>query len=232
MSDGTILIAEDDAALRHSLSSTLQTLNFAVREVSTGEYAILDLRQEHTEVLLLDLNMPGMGGVAACRRIRQLHPKLQIIVLTVRDSEEDKVVALDAGADDYMTKPFHLMELLARIRSAVRRARTPEANTAKTLEIGPIRLLVEQHRVFKGDAEVHLTPKEFELLHMLMQHAGKPLTHHRLLTAVWGEEYGNEREYLRTYMSQLRRKLEENPAEPVYLTTEAYLGYRFRTEQK
>ena len=230
MSDGLILIAEDDAALRQSLIGTLQTLNFTVRAVSTGEYALLDLRHERTEVLLLDLNMPGMGGIAACKRIRDLHPKLQIIVLTVRDSEEDKVVALEAGADDYMTKPFHLMELTGRIRSAVRRARTPESNASRTLEIGSIRLLAEQHKVFRNDEEVHLTPKEFDLLHMLMQHAGRPLTHHRLLTAVWGEEYGNEREYLRTFMSQLRRKLEADPANPRYLATENYIGYRFRAE--
>ncbi len=230
-SDGFLLIAEDDPALRHSLSSTLQTLGFSVREVSTGEYALLSLRQERSEVLLLDLNMPGMGGLAACKRIRELHPKLQIIVLTVRDSESDKVNALETGADDYITKPFHLMELTARIRSAVRRSRAPDSNANIPLEIGAIRLQPEQHRVFKGDTEVHLTPKEFELLHLLMQHAGKPLSHNRLLTAVWGEEYGNEREYLRTYMSQLRRKLEDDSANPVYLTTENYIGYRFQSER-
>ncbi|MEG9437348.1 response regulator transcription factor [Edaphobacter sp. HDX4] len=228
--EGVVLIAEDDAALRHSLSSTLQTLGFKVGEVATGEYALLELRHEHYELVLLDLNMPGMGGLAACKRIREQHPKLQIMVLTVRDTEDDKVLALDAGADDYITKPFLLMELTARIRSAVRRMRTPEGSALRSRQVGEIRVEAEQHRVFKRDTEVHLTPKEFDLLLILMQNAGKPLSHHKLLTAVWGEEYGGEREYLRTYMSQLRRKIEDDPAKPVYLTTENYIGYRFKSE--
>lgn len=226
--DGLILIAEDDAALRHSLSSTLGTLGFSVATVSSGEDALLELRHTQYEVLLLDLNMPGMGGLVACKRIRTLHPHLQIIVLTVRDAEEDKVLALDAGADDYITKPFHLLELTARIRTAVRRIRTTASNMPNELRIGELRLEVEQHRVFKGDAEIHLTPKEFELLHTLMQNAGKPLSHQKLLTTVWGDEYGREREYLRTYVSQLRRKIEDDSSSPIYLVTENYIGYRFR----
>lgn len=229
--DGLILIAEDDAALRHSLNSTLVTLGFFVATVSSGEDALLELRHTQYEVLLLDLNMPGMGGLGACKRIRTLHPNLQIIVLTVRDAEEDKVSALDAGADDYITKPFHLLELTARIRTAVRRIRTTASKTPNELRIGELRLEVEQHRVFKGETEIHLTPKEFELLHTLMQNAGKPLSHQKLLTTVWGDEYGREREYLRTYVSQLRRKIEEDPSSPIYLVTENYIGYRFRNSE-
>ncbi len=227
-SEGNILIVEDDAALRHSLSSTLQALGFKLIDVSTGENALHELRHTMSEVVLLDLNMPGIGGIAACRKIRLLYPRLQIIVLTVRDKEEDKVLALDAGADDYVTKPFQLMELVARIRAAVRRSRTTESDTERTLRLGEITLEPAEHRVFKSEIEVHLTPKEFDLLHLLMRHAGKPLSHHRLLSAVWGEEYGNEREYLRTYMSQLRRKIEDDPSAPKYLTTENYIGYRFQ----
>lgn len=226
--EGVILIAEDDAALRHSLSTTLQALGFKVNDVSTGEHALMELRQEQFDVLLLDLNMPGMGGLAACRKIRDVHPHLQIIVLTVRDTEEDKVQALDSGADDYITKPFQLLELTARLRSAIRRVHARILPVPQSIVIGAIRLNPEQHSVFKGDTEVHLTPKEFELLSLLMQNAGKPLSHHKLLTAVWGEEYGGEREYLRTYMSQLRRKLEDDPARPLYLATENYIGYRFQ----
>lgn len=228
--EGAILIVEDDPALRHSLATMLQTLGFKVCDVSTGEYALLELRQEPHEVLLLDLNMPGMGGIAACKRIRELHPKLQIIVLTVRDAEEDKVLALDAGADDYITKPFQMMELTARIRAAVRRMRTSGSPIHHSMKVGDIRLDPDEHRAFKGDAEIHLTPKEFELLLLLMRNAGKPLSHQKLLASIWGEEYGGEREYLRTYISQLRRKIEDDPAKPKYLKTENYIGYRFRLE--
>jgi len=231
ITDGSILIAEDDAALRGSLKSTLETLGFSVATVASGEEALLELRHAECEVLLLDLNMPGMGGLSACKRIRTLHPKLQIIVLTVRDAEDDKVLALDAGADDYITKPFHLLELTARIRTAIRRIRTIASSIPDELRVGELRMEVEQHRVFKGDMEIHLTPKEFELLQALMQHAGKPLSHQKLLTTVWGDEYGAEREYLRTYVSQLRRKIEEDPAAPVYLLTENYIGYRFRNAE-
>ena len=225
---GVVLIAEDDPALRHSLSTMLQTLGFKVGNVSTGEYAMMELRHESHEVLLLDLNMPGMGGLAACKRIRELHPKLQIIVLTVKDSEEDKVLALNAGADDYITKPFQLMELTARIKSAVRRIRTADPSLHHGLRIGNIRIEPDEHQLFKGEVEIHLTPKEFELMVLLMRNAGKPLSHRKLLTSIWGEEYGGEREYLRTYMSQLRRKIEDDPAKPEYIKTENYIGYRFQ----
>ena len=229
-SEGHILVAEDDSALRHTLTSSLQTLGFKVSGVPNGEYALLELRHGHYEVLLLDLNMPGMGGLTACKRVREIYPKLQVIVLTVRDAEDDKVLALDAGADDYITKPFKLLELTARLRSAVRRVRTSADSTHRALKIGRISLEPDQHRAFKANCEVHLTPKEFDLLALLMRNAGKPLSHHRLLTSVWGEEYGGEREYLRTYISQLRRKLEDDPARPEYLLTENYIGYRFRQE--
>ncbi len=228
MNHGVILLAEDDPALRHSLCRTLATLGFKITDVSNGELALHELRRERYEVLLLDLNMPGMGGMPTCKRIRELYPQLQIIVLTVRDAEEDKISALDAGADDYITKPFHLLELTARIRSAVRRVRSAGVDTMHDLTLGAIRLEAEQHRIYKNGTEIHLTPKEFDLLSLLMRNAGKPLSHHKLLTAIWGEEYSGEREYLRTYMNQLRRKIEDDPAHPAYLTTENYIGYRFQ----
>ena len=227
MHQGSVLIVEDDTALRRSLATTLAALGFEIREATNGEFGLAELQSKSSEVMLLDLNMPGMGGMAACAKIRSLHPKLPIIVLSVRDSDEDKIAVLDAGADDYITKPFRVPELAARLRAAVRRVRQPEDSGLRTLEIGEIRLDPIAYQVIRRGEDLHLTPKEFELLHLLMQYAGKPITHHRLLALVWGEEYGNEREYLRTYISQLRRKVEENPAQPKYLLTENNVGYRF-----
>lgn len=227
MHQGSVLIVEDDSALRRSLATTLTAMGFEIREAATGELGLAELQSKSSEVVLLDLNMPGMGGMAACAKMRNSHPKLPIIVLTVRDSDEDKIAALDAGADDYVTKPLRMPELAARVRAAVRRVRQPEDNGLRTLEIGEIRLDPLSYQVQRRGEDLHLTPKEFELLHLLMRNAGRPITHQRLLSLIWGEEYGNEREYLRTYISQLRRKIEENPAQPSYLLTENHVGYRF-----
>ena len=224
---GTILIVEDDVALLKSLASTLSGLGFQVQTASSGEKAQLELAAAPSDVVLLDLNLPGMGGMAACSQIRRSYPLVSIIVLTVRDYNEDKVSALEAGADDYVTKPFHLPELIARIRAAVRRSRANPLEPAHILRQGDVCLDSSQHRVTLAGENIHLTPKEFDLLHTLMQNAGKPVHHRKLLTTVWGVEYGDEKEYLRTYMNQLRRKLEADPAHPRYLLTENYIGYRF-----
>jgi|SRR6187402_484027 len=228
MSNGMILIVEDDVALRHTLSATLGALGFEIMEAPNGETALIELQKHKFEAVLLDLNMPGMGGMSACERIRTAHPRLPIIVLTVRNRDEDKIAALDAGADDYVTKPFGLPELAARIRAAVRRIRQPEMKDSSPIEIGDLRIDPVARRVTKNGTDLHMTPKEFELMHVLMQHAGAPIAHHKLLAQIWGEEYGNEREYLRTYISQLRRKIEDDPSEPKYLLTENYIGYRFQ----
>ena len=228
MNQGSVLIVEDDSALRHSLTGTLRALGFIVTDASSGETALAEMRLHPFDVVLMDLNMPGMGGMAACARVRELYPRVTIIVLTVRDRDEDKVTALDVGADDYVTKPFRLTELAARIRAALRRLHQPHTGETRLIEIGPITLDPIAYRVTVDGQDHHLTPKEFDLLHLLMRHAGSPITHRRLLTSVWGEEYGNEREYLRTYIRQLRRKIEKNPASPQYLLTENYVGYRFQ----
>jgi two-component system KDP operon response regulator KdpE len=186
------------------------------------------LHHSQVETILLDINMPGIGGMEACQRIRRMYPLLPILVLTVRDEERDKVEALDAGADDYITKPFQFPELTARLRSAIRRFRTRTDSPEHPVTVGEIALDPSTRRVTKCGEEIHVTPKEFELLHTLMRYAGRPLSHQRLLALVWGAEYGEEREYLRTYISQLRRKLENDPAHPVYLLTDSYIGYRFR----
>ena len=227
MGTESILIVEDDAALRRSLRTTLSAEGLNVKDVGTGEQAMAELRQARYEIVLLDLNMPGMGGMAACRMMRSAFPGLTIIVLTVRDQDTDKVNALDAGADDYITKPFQLSELTARIRAALRRIRLSVADEDVPIQIGEIRIDPVRREVTKANDQIHLTPKEFDLLHLMMEHPGKPLSHRFLIASVWGAEYGDEREYLRTYMNQLRRKLETDPSSPQYLLTENYVGYRF-----
>lgn len=227
MNQGTILIVEDDTALRHSLSTMLRVLGFETFEAQSGELGLAELRNHKVELVLLDLNMPGMGGIAACEKIRAAYPRLPIIVLTVRNHNEDKVAALDAGADDYVVKPFELPELAARIRAGIRRVRQNDQNPDRIIEIGDLKIDPTAHRLTRRGVELHLTPKEFELLLALMKGNGNPITHHKLLVEVWGPEYSDEREYLRTYISQLRRKIEDDPANPRYLLTENYFGYRF-----
>lgn len=227
MNQGTILIVEDDAALRHSLANTLQALHYKVFEAANGEIALAELRNHEVELVLLDLNMPGMGGISACEKMRALYPRLPILVLTVREHEQDKVAAFDAGADDYVVKPFSIQELTARIRAGIRRMRQADKPSDNPFEIGELRVDPQAHRLTKNDVEIRLTPKEFDLILALMRNAGNLVSHHKLLVEVWGPEYGNEREYLRTYISQLRRKIEEDPANPKYLLTENYIGYRF-----
>ncbi|MBB6145562.1 two-component system KDP operon response regulator KdpE [Silvibacterium bohemicum] len=225
---GTVLIVEDDFSLRRSLRITLGALDFEIHEAANGEEALTRVTMQPYDAVLLDINMPGMGGIEACMRIRRNFPRLPILLLTVRDSEDDKVNALDAGADDYITKPFQTRELAARIRSAIRRFHAPAIPTEAPLTIGDITLDPMRRRVTKADAEIRLTPREFKTIHLLMENAGKPITHARLLAALWGPGYGDEREYLRVLVSSLRKKVEVNPASPEYLLTESYIGYRFR----
>jgi len=222
-----ILIVDDDGSVRRALHTTLQTLGFCTSEASGGEEALALARSASYDVVLLDINMPGMDGLETCRRLRRIFPRLAILMLTVRDDEEDKVQALEAGADDYVTKPFHIRELTARVRAAVRRAQVLEGNTNSAICIGDIDLDPARREVHKAGAFIHLTPKEFDLLHYLMAHAGLPITHSRLLNAVWGPEYGDEVEYLRTFVRQLRKKIENDPAAPKYLLTDIQIGYRF-----
>jgi two-component system, OmpR family, KDP operon response regulator KdpE len=229
---GKVLLVDDDASIRRALHATLSAVGFEVEEASAGEQAVSFARGERYDAVLLDINMPGIGGIEACRTLRRLAPALPILMLTVRDSEDDKIDALDAGADDFITKPFHVGELTARVRSAVRRSRVTQGDSETVISIGDIELDRDRRLVTKSGAIVHLTPKEFDLLYCLMSRAGKPLTHARLLTNVWGIEYGNELEYLRTFVRQLRKKLEDDPARPKYLLTESYIGYRFRDSQK
>jgi two-component system KDP operon response regulator KdpE len=223
-----VLIAEDDEDIRQSLFETLGALGFVIGEASNGEEALVRLRMVNYDAVLLDINMPGMGGMEACRRIVQGYPRLPVIMLTVRDDEEDKVEALDAGAHDYVTKPFQIRELTARLRAAIRSSKATAVSSDIFIAIGDLELNPGRRHVKKLGQEIHLSPKEFEMLHYLMDHAGRPVPHSRLLTSLWGPEYGNEREYLRVLINQLRKKIEDDPARPTYILTESHVGYRFR----
>jgi len=225
---GTILVVDDEASIRQALRVTLGKIGFDVAEAATGEQALALVRSEHYDAVLLDMNMPGMGGMTACREIRRVSAGLPILMLTIRDSQDDKVEALESGADDYVTKPFHMRELTARVRAAIRRSQLKDGPGEDILNVGAIALDPGRRLVSKGGQPIHLTPKEFDLLHYLMLNAGKPIAHNRMLTAVWGPDYGGELEYLRTFVRQLRKKLEDDPSQPVYLITEMWFGYRFQ----
>jgi two-component system KDP operon response regulator KdpE len=189
------------------------------------------LRSGAFDVVLLDVNMPGIGGIETLRRMRALAPRMPILMLTVRDAEEEKVVALELGADDYVTKPFSTRELIARIRTAIRRVQAPARAEDAPIEIGELRLEPVRRIVTKRGNPVHLTRKEFEILHCLMSRAGRVITYARLLTAVWGADCREEVEYLRTFVRQLRKKIEDDPSKPLYLLTDVYVGYRFADAQ-
>ncbi len=209
MTDASILVADDEPQIRRVLRSTLSSQGYVIIEAKTGEEAVEAVRKEKPDLVLLDVNMPGIGGIAACREIRK-SSDAPIIMLTVRNAERDKVLALDAGADDYVVKPFGIEELLARIRAALRRyapgdALAPFVSKDFTLDF-------ESRQLTVRGQEVHLTPKEFEVLKHLVANQGKPLTHRRLLQSVWGPEYGEETENLRVVINQLRKKIESDPA--------------------
>jgi two-component system KDP operon response regulator KdpE len=224
MSNSTILVVDDEPQIRRVMRTTLSSNGYTVIEAKTGEEAVEMVRSERPELVLLDVNMPGMGGIEACREIRE-HSDIAIIMLTVRNTEHEKVIALDAGADDYVVKPFSIEELLARIRAALRRTSSSEpvpSYVSNDLEID-----FERRKVLVAGKSVRLTPKEFDLLRHLVASEGKPLEHRRLLQAVWGPDYGNETEYLRVFINQLRKKIEPDPAHPKYIHTDPWVGYRF-----
>ena len=226
-----ILVVDDESAIRRALRPPLMELGFQVAEASRGEEALQALRNAPHDVVLLDINMPGIGGIETLKRIRSFAPRLPVLMLTVRDDEEDKVEALELGADDYVTKPFSTRELIARIRSAVRRVRAPARPEDAPIEIGEIRLEPAKRLVTKRGTPVRLTRKEFDILYCLMSRAGRVVTYAKLLTAVWGVESREEVEYLRTFVRQLRKKIEDDPSNPLYLLTDVYVGYRFADAQ-
>lgn len=229
MTSAKILVVDDEPQVRRVMKATLTAEGYTITEASSGGEALEMFRAIPPDIILLDLNMPGMDGLEACRQIRE-SSDVPIIMLTVRNAERDKVQALDAGADDYVVKPFGMQELLARIRAALRR-KLPQDKlppfASKDLNID-----FEARRVVAHGREVHLTPKEFDVLRRLVESQGKPLTHRRLLQAVWGPDYGDEPEYLRVVVNQLRKKIESDPTHPKLILTEPWVGYRFETPKE
>lgn len=221
-----ILIVDDEPQIGRVMRTGLTSQGFDVRVAADGE-AGLDLFNDwHPSLVITDLSMPNMGGLEFCRRLR-LVSEVPIIVLSVKSEESTKVAALDAGADDYVTKPFGMDELLARIRAALRRTSARASDDLAVIEVGAFSVDPEAHKASVNGREIHLTPKEFELLHFMVQHPGTVLTHRKLLTAVWGGDYTQQTEYLRVFVGQLRKKFEADPANPQYILTEPWIGYRF-----
>jgi two-component system KDP operon response regulator KdpE len=223
-----ILVVDDEPQLTRVLLRSLTSKGYDVRVAGDGEFALQTFRDWKPSLVITDLAMPNMDGLELCRRLREVSD-VPIIVLSVRGEEKTKVEALDAGADDYVTKPFGVDELLARIRAALRRQPATDAQT-RVLEAGEFRVDLDAHVATRGDEELRLTPKEFDLLAHLVRNAGKVLTHHALLGAVWGGDYTEQHEYLRVFIGQLRKKIELDPAKPRYILTEPWIGYRFNAE--
>jgi two-component system, OmpR family, KDP operon response regulator KdpE len=225
VNDTTILVVDDEPQIRRVLRATLSSSGYDVIEAKDGLEAVDIVIRERPALILMDVNMPGMSGLEACSKIR-LSFDGPIIMVTVRNSEHDKVLALDSGADDYVVKPFTMGELLARIRAALRRSASEKP--FPKIETRELSVDLEKRNVEVRGNRVHLSPKEFAVLHLLMIQQGKPLTHKKILQTVWGPDYGEETENLRVVINQLRKKIEKDPARPRYVLTEPWLGYRFQ----
>ena len=227
MENKKILIVDDEYQITRVLKRSLQAHRYDVRTAGDGETALDTFHDFHPDLVITDLQMPEMNGIELCREIRKIS-EVPIIVLSVNGEEKTKVEALDAGADDYMTKPFGMDELLARVRATLRRAPSEKKEETR-LEVGDFSVDLASHQILVRGAEVHLTPKEFELLAFLVKNNGKVLTHHALLGAVWGGNFTEQTEYLRVFLGNLRKKIEPNPAKPRYIVTEPWVGYRFNS---
>ena len=225
-----ILVVDDEPQITRVLRTSLSSQGYDIRVATDGETALEIMKDWTPDLVITDLFMPNMDGLELCRRLR---PKIQvpIIVLSVRGEERAKVQALDAGADDYVTKPFGMEELLARVRVNLRRLPATESEELSLIEVGDFRIDMAAHKVTVRGREVHLTPKEFDLLVYLARHAGKVVTHRTLLSAIWGGQSTEQVEYLRVFVGQLRKKLEPEASSPRYIVTEPWVGYRFEPGQ-
>ena len=223
-----ILVVDDEPQLTRVLLRSLTSKGYDVRIAGDGEFALQTFHDWPPSLVVTDLAMPNMGGLELCRKLREVS-EVPIIVLSVRGEEKTKVEALDAGADDYVTKPFGMDELLARIRAALRR-QPPADSQSQNLEAGEFRIDLNAHVVTRDGEELRLTPKEFDLLTFLIRNSGKVLTHRALLGAVWGGDYTGQHEYLRVFIGQLRKKIEPDPSKPRFILTEPWIGYRFNPE--
>lgn len=221
----SILVIDDESPIQHFLRVSLEAQGYQVVEAATGKRGLIEAASRTPDLIILDLGLPDMDGIEVTRQLREWS-KAPIIVVSARGKEQDKIAALDAGADDYLTKPFGVGELMARVRVALRHAASSSDSGQPTFEIGDLHVDLSRREVTAAGRSVHLTPNEFKLLAVLVKHAGKVLTHRQLLKEVWGPGSGNETHYLRVYMNQLRQKIEADPAQPKYLLTEPGVGYR------
>ena len=228
MSEGRILVVADESHIRRVMRTTLTSNGYEVSEAMNGDEALGLVRSSDYDLVLLDVNMPGKSGIETCREIRAMGSHPAIIMVTVRDSEADKVEALDAGADGYITKPFGISELLARIRAVLRRTVASPPFPATHLRLGAVEIDFEGRHVLVGDERVRLTPKELDLLSYLATHSNRTITHRELLQAVWGPEHGHDPQYLHVFMNRLRNKIERSPKNPKFLITEPWVGYRLQ----
>jgi two-component system, OmpR family, KDP operon response regulator KdpE len=225
---GRVLVVDDEGPPRKALRASLAANGFFVQEAGNGWEALGMLREQAFDLVLIATKLLRVSCTEACGRIRGISPQAGIVMITVGDLEDDRIHALDAGADDCVTKPFKLRELMARLRAILRRTHSQETAEPTVLRAGPLRMDLERRLVWRCEEKIHLSPKAFELLAFMMKHCGTTLTHSKLLHWVWGLEYGSEFEYLRTYVRMLRKKIEVNPAKPQYILTEPWIGYRFR----
>jgi len=219
-----ILVVDDESQITRVLRRSLGAHRYDVRTAADGESALDTYHDFHPDLVITDLSMPEMSGIELCRQLREL-TDIPIIVLSVKGEEKTKVDALDAGADDYITKPFGMDELLARVRASLRRS--PVEKQQEQLKVGDFSIDISTHQAFVGGKEIHLTPKEFELLKYLVKNHDKVLTHRTLLAAIWGANFTEQTEYLRVFLGNLRKKIERNPSKPSYILTEPWVGYRF-----
>jgi len=224
-----ILIVDDELPILRAVTPLLRSRGYEVQSVVTGESALSEVEGDPPDLLIVDLGLPDIDGLEVCRRVRE-RSSVPIIVLSARHSEKDKVAALDLGADDYVTKPFGPDELLARVRACLRRSQSSMEEETGTLVRSDLTIDYERHRVLRGEEEIRLTPKEFELLSFLARHPGKVLTHRTILKAIWGPHAVSEPQYLRVLMASLRKKIEPDPSHPKYVLTEPWVGYRFRED--
>lgn len=227
MSAGKILVIDDEPQIRRIMKETLTSSGYEVDEAKNGEDGLLKVREFRPDLVLLDINMPEMDGISVCRAIRA-DSNVAVIMLTVRKAESEKVAALDAGADDFVTKPFSTPELLARVRAALRRVPVAQASMSK-VELGDLTIDFASRTVKRGSTTSHLTPKELDLLRYLYRHADEAVSHRELLQAVWGPDYGDQVDYLRVVVKNLRKKIEVTPDQPHIIKTEPWVGYRFST---
>jgi len=220
-----ILVVDDELQILRVLRTSLPLWGYHVRTAQGGAEALDEIAKEMPDLIILDLAMPGMSGLDVCRRVRE-YSSVPVIVLSAKGSEADKVAALDIGADDYVTKPFAMNELMARVRAVLRRSAAADADS-RVLNVGDLSIDLDERRVILSGKEIKLTPKEFEVLKYLVSNTGKVITHRALLQAVWGSESSEQTEYVRVFINQLRRKIEPDPQHPKYILTEPWVGYRF-----